>query len=1711
MATKTDRILSYLPSTFRSDSRNSALFAVVDAFGKELLSAENSLAAIMSAHWVDHADRGAELIGDLARIGALYGLAPRPDESVDEFREHLKRYVRTFLEGTATVQGILRVTAEALGLRIADSYDELDSWWKRDRNELVTIVAQGNDAAEMIFGIKAITVNGHPATSAQVIGNRELNSGVDLRDTFILSIKIDDSDPVDINLITDVENPASVSIDEIIERINSVPGEIASHTDGKFLKLVPPSSGPDSRIEIHEVDNDAVQKILGLVPSTYSGSNAKAAQVTGTVDLSNGVDLSQERYIRLSLDGSSLAEIDCAGSAPAQTTLDQIRDAINSALDGTDVASHDGHFLTLTSHTVGFESSVGFQPPASQDARAALFGPVDTFYLGQDAQPARFTGASDLSNGVDLSDRSKIRVSVNGGAGVTIDCAGVDPANTQLIEIVSSINIAFGEEVATHNGRFLILTSPISGENSKIILEAPPESDASEEVLGVSPRVYVGSPATKAQIIGAPDLSDGVNLWTLHKILLAVDGESPVEVDLRAGVSNIGNVTLEELNKAINVTVGSDIANHDGQHLIIKSPAVGSASSLIIEPMEIKRVSRFVTRAMVIDDAAQKIFGFVVSEARGEAGTNAFVVGKSDLSRGVDLREGRFLRLSIDKRAAVDIDCSGMRPRATLIEEVVTKINDKLGEWGLDMMSAIDEPDKQKKINKFKAEKSKRTVLIVDVDTGTSKVWTIAIFNDEGEFVNKELTDVGNNELAIELNKEENDKDRIIKLATSYLGLTQLGSTVAGHDGRYLVLNSSITGADSRIVFEPPRAQDALDKLIGLEPGTFRGEEATQVRFTGTVNLNEGIDLPGNAAIKIGFDGADPVEISFDNTEPTQFSMTQIVIKINLGLNTPIASHDGTHLVITSKQSGEASKIEFDVPGGVDVTKKIFGFNPPRLYQGKDAKPAQIVGKMDLSSCTDLKVARFILLEMDGGSPVDVDCAAKADNLSNVSLEEIKEAINEALGLEVASHNDINLILESPTTGLSSRIKLEIHTSGDARQLLFGGVPDTSEGTDPSPAIISGEVDLLSSVDLSQRKFIRVVVNRGRPIDIDVSGTTTNMTFLDEIIEAINIISPGFASVTDDRLQLTSPTAGEESHLSIEPLRTLDLVEYPPQLLKMPPRSVRHGDRWNIKNSGSADTYAEILLSAPQGVVWPSLVNRSVGWQIRVLAVINAGEKVSLWLDEEQELRSVIRNKEGKERPLNESDIIVGPFGSQARVPFEGVWYLTIDANNVRALQLNNPLASNIVILRAKQTSGNDTGISLKVVESDPGDISSQAITKGGNSTDLIGRVRMFDGIFHLIDADDVVVVQLRGGKGVELEAFKDKVVRVKGLLNVDAPLLFIVNCIAQVFNVTIYTEPKQEEDFDEFYPAVTIGIDTKSSDSLVWQINTGPSLLVKAEELNKGTVLTLPRGRTEWLYLDCLAARFNQARFDVDKFSGGVCIEPGLFDVSRFDNVPPESLAAVFATSDKLPDATVDMDFRWTQHQAGAIQVNLPADLPERFGGRFNDARFGCKEDSTELYEDSVTEPVEDLKYIVTLLNHPNNGSSLVVAEVVPFVPLGWAAIAMPFRKPQFLTLGDDKNVARVYLSEEGLDGFVEIRAKEKGKVGNKISVAARKSGPAMFDVTINFEGGRFESAREVVLGDPLPVFASEIIKPGRIGVLQAKAAGIEVSVTRNGVKAIQ
>jgi len=125
-----------------------------------------------------------------------------------------------------------------------------------------------------------------------------------------------------------------------------------------------------------------------------------------------------------------------------------------------------------------------------------------------------------------------------------------------------------------------------------------------------------------------------------------------------------------------------------------------------------------------------------------------------------------------------------------------------------------------------------------------------------------------------------------------------------------------------------------------------------------------------------------------------------------------------------------------------------------------------------------------------------------------------------------------------------------------------------------------------------------------------------------------------------------------------------------------------------------------------------------------------------------------------------------------------------------------------------------------------------------------------------------------------------------------------------------------------------------------------------------------------------------------------------------------------------------------------------------------------------------------------------------------VPVVPIGFAAVALPFRDPTPLTLGSRDTAARLYLSEPGLaPGFVELQAAEPGVWGNDMTVVARPSGPAIYDLEVAYPGGRFEVARQVVFGPPLPTLADQLLTPGPVGVGTAKAAGVHAEVTRDRV----
>jgi len=1642
MPTKTTRILSYLPGTFRArlpvTGQPSALYAVTDAVGRELQQGENKLAEVMLSHWVDTADRNAEEILDLAKIAALYGLAPQEEEELEEFRRHLIRYVRTFLDGTVTVQGILRVAAEALGLEIADSYEDLDTWWTRAIPEEIASLPDADDAATHVLGYPYAQDCGEPAHPARIVGIPDLGNGVSLSPDAVLNLQVDGLETQTVPLIPTDADPEQISLEQLIQQINAVftplIGQPVASAEGNHLTITSPTTGPTSRLEFEESTNEAGDLVMGLPPLTYIGQPARAATITGTANLTGDLDLHQTRYLRLSVDNATPVEVDCGGTTPGHRSVEEVREAINTLLGfalASIVETNGKKYLSLTSPTLGHLSSIAILTPPAQDAALALFGPHNPTYLGADDAPAEVYSPEHPPEGVDLSIRYNLRLSIDDSIAVTINCAGLVPGETQLDEIANAINAAFselGSDIARRVGRQLRVVSPTAGEFSQVRFETPEDADATELLFGLPPRTRRGSAPTSARLVGKKEI-DEINLLARHLLRVRVDGAPPITVDLRQGVDNPRKTILQDLVQAVEAQLGDDTATDDGLHLILASPSIGSGSSLEILPLETVSRQQYVSRANIAGEAADKVLGIFRTKKYGEAATNARLVGAPDLSHGVDLRPASYLRLSVDGREFKEINCAGPRPRATLLEEVAQAIN------------AAWHPD--------------------------------------------------------------------------------LDADVAFSDGKHLILASPSEGKTSSLRFEAPQYADALDSLLGLAPGSVYGSAGNGVKLVGLTDLSGGVDLPAEAAISIGVDGVAPVDIKLTDGDPAHLSLADLVVAISVAMGSGIASQDGKHLILTSANTGSEAQLELATPSGTDVTALLFEFPAPRAYQGTDEQPAVLIGQVNLSGTHDLSQRRFLRIGVDGTPSIAIDCAAT--DAAHTELKHIVSKINTALKADVASEEDDLLRLQSPTSGLSSRLTLEPYTGGDALTLLMGNVSIETTGLAPKPATLTGAGSLTAGVDISQRSVLRIAVDGGRPFDVDVRGATPEATFVDEIETAINAAFPGLAStVEQDQLQLTSPTAGLESSVEVLPLRSIELIEYPPQSVESSPRTVQHGEAWNVDNDGVGETVGTLELVAPHGASRPMLVNEASGWQVQLLTTFRPGEGARLWVDVQRGLIAERIGADGRTVPLPPNQIFAGPLGGSAFVPFPldvDEWLLTGSSQGAASLTLDNPLASRLVRLHSFVSGPTQPEIAVQVTET----VLSPALEAGelagdGSPGRLVGRLVLSEGQWLLFGSGsepEQVIARVRNGMAGGLEAYSGRVVAARGpYFAVEPPetlpLLIVeeVNCL---FDVSILDH--MNEQVETFF-GVTIG-GAEDAYGLAWQVNASvhPSQLVRAEVLKKADVLRLPRGRSRFRYLDCLVDRFNMCVFGGQKFKGGAhfaggpCRRRGRFDISRFAYAPPEQEWSVFDSKEPYEGLPVTIHFSWNSHRPGIMQVRLPTDLPARFGEVFNKAQFSRRATEPELFENAVTEPgpEEEPKHIQNLINE---GSQLVAADVVPRIPLGWAAQVIPFRKPRFLTLGSEETPARMYLSDPDVPGFIELRARTEGDWGNAISVAVRKTGPALFDVSVAFKGSRFDSAREAVAGPELPELVLNILKPAPVGVRLAKAAGVQVSVVRGGVE---
>lgn len=1609
MTTNADRILANLPPTFAPLPRPTAISTLADAFGGELLQAENTLTAVMFAHWVDYADASADVLTDLSSIAALYGLAPRDDETIEEFRQHLKRYVLTFLSGTVTVRGICRIVAEALGLVVAD--DQLDTWWNRRPNSLLsTVDSAGDDAAALLFGVPAVAVRGVAARPATFLGSVDLSHPVDLRGHSLLSIAIDGTATTTFDLSAHLD-PASAEIGTIVGALGTLAGMVAEARGGR-LAIRSATAGATSALELADVQGDAAPAILGIQPHDYAGTAAAQAQLAGTSELGAALDMTTRRYLRLVLDGTRSYEIDCAGADPAATTPAEVVAAIQAAA-GPGVAALHGQRLGVSSPTPGLAGTVALLPPTTGDATRLLFGEAGTYARGRDAAPAQVSGVADLSAGVDLSQLANLAITVDTAAQVIVNCAGAVPQKTMAGEIARAINAAMGGQVATQNGLTVTLTSRTVGPAGRIRLGTAPAGDALEPIFGFAARRAAGADPVPATFTGTASLTGGADLRALQRVQVSVDYATPTVVDFAAAGLGRADVTPAEIAAAIDAAVGAPAASTDGAHLTLSSAAPGEQGSVAIVPLETTVVRPFVSRAFPADEASSTILGTLTASAQGSAAARASLAGGVELHDGLDLRGPRYLAIALDggPPRGVDVSAESARPRAALVDQIVQAINAAFG---------------------------------------------------------------GN-------------------------GAQGPASFVDGH----LVLTSPTSGGQSSVSLSPG-AGDAAPVIFGLPPQVVHGNNAQRVVFAALADLSQRVDLSEADRVHLVIDGTDRGEFSCAGDDPAHTSAAEITGLINRALGGAYASTDGTFLRLSSAGAGHAGSVAFLAPADRDATLKIFGIPSGRTYHGNDAAAALLTGARDLPATLDLSAAPWLRVAVDALAPVLIDC--RGGHPEHTTPGEITTSITSAFGNPPAATATVSaghLAVTSASAGAGSRITLEAVGDKDASAMLFGE-PTRQPGTDPAPATVTGTIDLRSPVDLAGRSVLRLAVDGARPVDIDVAGAAPDRTFGDEISAAIEAALPGVASIDPSgHLVLRSPTAGEDSRLDVLPLRSIEVVEFPPAQAAFGPQQVTDGAVFTLTNNGAAEATLAFGLTGAGGLCGVDLIGLTTGMRVHVEAVAAPNAIVTIAAGADGGIDAAVSGTDGTSAALPPGHVFAAPQALPVIAPFEGERPLARSLPGSRpALGLVDPHAKNVVLLES--VAPPQTAVSMRVTPADTSAASPPPDAPTGR-LELLGILHADGRSGELRDANSARIAAVRASAGVTFAPFDGLMVAVRGTwYPADAASLLAVEIIARLFDAEIGGVP---------FPAVTA--DRRGgSRSLTARLAPAGGPPVIARDVTPADALRLPRGRSDWMLVQCDGARFDAVRCDHARFAGGPCEVPGVFDVSRFNATADRSAPGGALTGELARFApfggseSVSVTATWQSHRPGAFTVNLPADLPASFGARFNAARFATDDSTSETYANVVLDPPSDDHYVGQVLG----ASKLVSARAVASVPLGWDPQPVPFRQPRTrrLTGGRADRPSALYLEDSGLPGtFFEISANAAGQYGDDIAITVRYAGPAAFDITVAYPGARFECAREIALwggipaggGPPAPAGPTG---PGTVGAVQAKAAGIGVAITR-------
>lgn len=145
MSYKTDRLVELFPDAYAARDKESLLYKLLDAFGAELMAADEQIKRLLKSHWVRYAEGDA-----LDRLGAVYGVTRRALSSEDEaaepepepdedFRRRLQSIVPMFTGG-GTRRAVVGAVRSALGLPFDLDQLNLPPKFKGLRDDLEALI-----------------------------------------------------------------------------------------------------------------------------------------------------------------------------------------------------------------------------------------------------------------------------------------------------------------------------------------------------------------------------------------------------------------------------------------------------------------------------------------------------------------------------------------------------------------------------------------------------------------------------------------------------------------------------------------------------------------------------------------------------------------------------------------------------------------------------------------------------------------------------------------------------------------------------------------------------------------------------------------------------------------------------------------------------------------------------------------------------------------------------------------------------------------------------------------------------------------------------------------------------------------------------------------------------------------------------------------------------------------------------------------------------------------------------------------------------------------------------------------------------------------------------------------------------------------------------------------------------------------------------------